>query len=195
MMNIEKGRFTPGEELVTEPAEELGLESIFKVFFARLVYFSFQLIDDKEHARDIVQDAFVQYWKTRDSVALNKTAIKNYLYATVRNASLNYLRHKKTVDKFNALQAGSEPEYPPVLNAIISAELMSEIHGAIESLPANCRAVSVLGYLEGKKNQEIADELSMSVNTVKKQKQKALQLLRLKLTPEMFLLILALFLY
>ena len=45
--------------------------------------------------------------------------------------------------------------------------------------------------MEGKKNLEIADELDMSVNTVKKQKQKALQLLRMKLEPEIFVLILA----
>jgi RNA polymerase sigma-70 factor (ECF subfamily) len=43
-----------------------------------------------------------------------------------------------------------------------------------------------MGYFDGKKNQEIADELDMSVNTVKKQKQRALELMRVKLSPEMF---------
>jgi RNA polymerase sigma-70 factor (ECF subfamily) len=43
-----------------------------------------------------------------------------------------------------------------------------------------------MGYFDGKKNQEIAEELDMSINTVKKQKQRALQLLRVKLTPELF---------
>ncbi len=68
---------------------------------------------------------------------------------------------------------------------------MSAVHTAVQSLPERYKLISVMGYIEGKKNLEIADELDMSVNTVKKQKQKALQLLRMKLEPEIFLLILA----
>ena len=49
-----------------------------------------------------------------------------------------------------------------------------------------------MGYMEGKKNHEIANELEMSVNTVKKQKQKALQLLRIKLEPDIYILLAAL---
>ena len=78
----------------------------------------------------------------------------------------------------------------PIIDAIITSEVIAEIHAAIRSLPENYRTISVKGFLEGKKNQEIADELGMSVNTVKKQKQKALQLLRLKLTPDLFALLL-----
>jgi RNA polymerase sigma-70 factor (ECF subfamily) len=49
-----------------------------------------------------------------------------------------------------------------------------------------------MGYLEGMKNHEIAKELGISVNTVKTQKQRALQLLRLKLKPEFFIFLLIL---
>ncbi|MFA7471995.1 MAG: sigma-70 family RNA polymerase sigma factor, partial [Spirosomataceae bacterium] len=66
------------------------------------------------------------------------------------------------------------------------------IKKTLSELPPKCRVVFTLSRMEGKKNQEIADLLGMSINTVKKQKQKALELLRLRLTPELlsFLLIL-----
>jgi RNA polymerase sigma-70 factor (family 1) len=189
-MNIAKGTFTSKKS--GGSIEQIDFGSLFKEFYDRLVYFSFLLLKDKDQARDIVQDAFIKYWNLQHTVVQDKIAIKNFLYRTVRNASLNSIRHEKVVEGYFQLQDNTEPEEPPVIEAIITAEVISAIHAAVQSLPENYKQVSVLGYMEGKKNQEIADELEMSVNTVKKQKQKALQLLRMKLEPEIFVLILAL---
>jgi RNA polymerase sigma-70 factor (family 1) len=189
-MSIVKSVFMPKDD--TAPMEQAGLDALFKEFYDRLVYFSFQLIKNKDQAQDIVQDAFVKYWYQKGSVAPDKTAIKNFLYTTVRNASLNTIRHSKVVENYISAQGGAEPEEQPVIDAIITAEVMAGVHSAIRSLPENYRLISVMGYLDGKKNHEIAEELAMSVNTVKKQKYRALELLRVKLTPEMFTLFLAL---
>jgi RNA polymerase sigma-70 factor (ECF subfamily) len=171
--------------------ELVCLNALFREFYDRLVYFSFQFVKNKHHAKDIVQDAFVKYWDARENVASDKIAIKNFLYSTVRNASLNSIRHEKVVESYAQLHNSVEPEQPAVIEAIIAAEVISALHSAVQSLPENHKQVSILSYMEGKKNQEIADELNMSINTVKKQKQRALQLLRLKLEPEIFIFIVA----
>ena len=171
-----------------EIAEGLAFDTLFNEYFDRLVYFSYQIVNDKEQARDIAQEAYIKYWHQRESIIPNKIAAKNFLYSTVRNASLNNIRHSKIVENFVSLHGATEPEHPPVIDKIITAEVVAHIHLALQSLPANYREVSMLSYFEGKKNHEIADELEMSVNTVKKQKQKALQLLRMKLSPELLLL-------
>jgi RNA polymerase sigma-70 factor (ECF subfamily) len=189
-MSIIKGIFTSRNQQ-EDAGGEAGFEALFKEFYDRLVYFSFQFVYDKDQARDIVQDAFIKYWNQREEVLDNKAAIKNFLYSTVRNASLNYIRHSKIVEGYIQLHNTIEPEEAPIIDAIITAEVVAEIHAAIQSLPESYRQVSILSYLEGKKNQEIADELEMSINTVKKQKQRALQLLRVKMVPEMYVLLLA----
>jgi RNA polymerase sigma-70 factor (family 1) len=187
-MSIVKGIFTSQ----SHSDETISFDALFSEFYNRLVYFSFQFVSDKDKAQDIVQDAFIKYWSQQQTVLPDKTAIKNFLYSTVRNASLNIIRHQKVVEGYVQLQGYAEPGEPSVMEAIIAAEVMAEVHAAVQSLPANYRLISEMGYLEGKKNREIADELDMSVNTVKKQKQRALQLLRMKLTPEMFIMLLAL---
>lgn len=174
-----------------EPADQLALESLFREFYDRLVYFSWQIVKDQAQAQDIAQDAFITYWQERATVLPNPSAIKNYLYTTVRNASLNVIRHGKVVDDYCQQQGTAEPEEGSIMDAIISAEVIAQIHTAIETLPESYRQVSVMSYLEGKKNQEIADELGLSINTVKKQKHRALELLRLRLSPELFGLLLA----
>ncbi|WP_158796892.1 RNA polymerase sigma-70 factor [Pedobacter sp. L105] len=190
-MSIVKGIFS-SKSSTEESQDQIGLDLLFKEFYDRLVYFSLQFVKDKYQAQDIVQDAFIKYWQLKDTVIPHKTAIKNFLYQTVRNASLNVIRHEKIVEGYIQLQGNIEPEEPCVIDAIIRTELMAEIHSAIQSLPESYRTISVMGYFDGKKNQEIADELNMSINTVKKQKQRALQLLRLKLTPETFMLLMVL---
>lgn len=167
----------------------VNLEIVFRELYDRLVYFSLQFIKDKDQAQDIVQDSFVKYWYQRDTVMADRVAVKSFLYTTVRNASLNAVRHAKVVENYIQQQGGTEPEDAPVIDALITSEVLAGIHSAIKSLPDNYRLISVMGYLDGKKNHEIANELAMSVNTVKKQKYKALQLLRTKLTPQILVLI------
>lgn len=169
------------------------LTIVFDTYYDRLVFFCFKLLNDKEQAKDITQEAFLKYWQRADEVAHNDTAIKNFLYSTVHHAALNVVRHGKVVDTYLQRRGKAEPFENSVMEAMISAEVIAEIHAAIETLPLPYRTISIMGYFEGKKNQEIADELGMSVNTVKKQKQKALELLRLKLRPELFTVFLLLF--
>jgi len=189
-MSIIKGIFKSKNDLCEMP-EQIDLDSLFKEFYDRLVYFSCQFVKDRHQAQDIVQDAFIKYWNQKDSIVPVKAAIKNYLYSTVRNASLNVVRHQKVVEGYLQQVGGVEPEEPPVIDAIIFAEVIAEVHAAVRSLPENYRMISFMGYFDDKRNQEIADELNMSINTVKKQKQRALQLLRVKLEPEIFVLIMA----
>jgi len=97
-MSIEKS-LSAIENGSGEPMEQVDLDALFKEFYDRLVYFSFQLIKNKDQAQDIAQDSFIKYWYQRETIMNNKIAIKNFLYATVRNASLNAIRHTKIVEK------------------------------------------------------------------------------------------------
>ncbi len=166
----------------SQDPDPLSLDTLFREYYDRLVFFSFQMVHDKCQAQDIAQEAFIRYWKERETVARHPVAVKNYLYASVRNASLNVVRHGKVVAGFRTQYAFEEAEEETVVEAIITAEVLAEIHQAIESLPETYRKICTLSYLEGKNNRKIADELGISINTIKKQKQKVLQLLRLKLT-------------
>lgn len=75
---------------------------------------------------------------------------------------------------------------------VVRAEVYQEIMEAIQELPTECGRVFKLAYVDGFSNEEIATQLSISVNTVKVQKNKAKILLREKLKglyPVMLLLL------
>ena len=75
------------------------------------------------------------------------------------------------------------------MRSVIEEETRRLIFTAIDSLPEHCRKVCLLN-LEGMDNQEIADELQVSLNTVKFHKKNAYKLLRDKLKDQFYLLFL-----
>ena len=60
----------------------------------------------------------------------------------------------------------------------IEVEILFEVFSKIDELPKECNKIFKLSYIENLSNQEIADKLGISVNTVKSQKSRAKQLLR-----------------
>lgn len=177
------------QQSFTNASEEEQVRALFDAYFDRLTYFAFRLLKDHDRASDMAQEAFFKYWQMRGQVENHPGAIKNFLYTTVKNSCLNTIRHEKVVTDY-ALKAGEESQTEgTVMDSIITAEVLHSLDTAIRLLPDSYREISTLAYLEGKKNQEIADFLGMSVNTVKKRKQKALELLRLRLAPELLALL------
>jgi RNA polymerase sigma-70 factor (ECF subfamily) len=174
------------------PIEESSLKQLFEEYYSRLVYFSAQIVACRETAEDIAQEAFITYWNQKSVVAPHPMAIKNFLYSTVKHASLNVARHQRVKANYAAGLSDLTASEESLDNAIIHAEVLAQLHSALSTLPANCQRISRMCYLEGMKNHEVASELGISVNTVKTQKQRALQLLRLKLNPDLYALLLIL---
>ena len=156
----------------------MSFENLFRSCYAGLCYYVFRINDNKEEAEDIVQDAFFKLWNRWDDFN-DQGSAKNFLYTTVRNASLNVVRHGSVKKKFFDQQHKDTADEPNILQEIIRAEVIGEIYRAIEQLPAGCRTIFTMGYIDGLKNAEIAGQLGISINTVKTQKARALQLLRL----------------
>ncbi|WP_379084028.1 sigma factor-like helix-turn-helix DNA-binding protein [Pedobacter sp. UC225_65] len=81
------------------------------------------------------------------------------------------------------------------LNAMIRSEVIAELHKVITTLPKNCQTIFRMGYLEGLKNPQIALELGISINTVKTQKKRGLQLLKMRVNPDFLVLVTTVFLF
>lgn len=134
-----------------------------------------------------MQESFVNLWERRkDFVAL--LPVRVFLYQTARNKCMDLLKHEQVIHKHEAslVQEFSEDFLD---EKMIEEEMLGEIYRAIDELPSECGRVFRLG-LEGLSNQEIADTLSISVNTVKTQKQRAMTVLKKRFSTGMLLVLL-----
>lgn len=174
---------------MSKHTHHIRFEELFKHNYARLCLFALQFLKDDEAARDAVQETFVSLWSKKETLNVEQTAITSFLYSSVRNTCLNKLRRQKLEDVFLNDQDANPIQEEVGLNAMIRSEVVAELYQVITTLPKNCQQIFRMGYLEGLKNPEIAAELGISLNTVKTQKKRGLQLLRTRLNPEFFLLV------
>lgn len=158
-------------------------ESLFKEHHRTLCELAYNIVNDKDAAKDIVQDVFFKLWKNRNEVEF-KDQIKHYLFRATSHTALNYLRFNKKIFRIadttlleNSLVAS------PGTESIGYKELELRVRHAIEKLPARCKAIYVLSRHEGLKYQEIAETLNLSLKTVENQMGLALQRLRDELKP------------
>lgn len=157
--------------------DEQGLAFFFKIHYRPLCYFVTKLIQDGVEAEDIVSLAFVRLWERRESFE-SPQRIKAFLYIACRNASLNYLKQlKRKSDLQEEYQKHLEVVDSTVLNHVVESEFLHSLHQEVALLPLQCRRVFTMLYFEGKKTDEIADSMGISVKTVRNYKARAIDIL------------------
>lgn len=166
-------------------------EQLFREHYEPLCHFAKSFVKDHDSAQEIVQDVFINLWQTKETITSDKP-VKSYLYTSVKNRCLNYIRDNK---KFRSQFLDVELELEiPVDDADIFSELetQNKIDAALNKLPEKCRHVFELSRFEELKYKEIAERLSISQKTVEIHMSKALKILRVELNDLLIILILIL---
>jgi RNA polymerase sigma-70 factor (ECF subfamily) len=136
------------------------------------------MVGDVDVAQDLVQDVFCKFWEKQPQLEI-KISLKAYLYKSVFNHSLNYLKKVKRTDEREALfYSSAYTEQNNVESQLDLKETNLLVQRAIDSLPSACRAVFVLSRFEQMSHKEIAVQLDISTKTVENQIGKALKHLR-----------------
>lgn len=156
--------------------DKVAYEQLFKTHYNSLCRFAFSFIKDKDDAEDIVQELFVKLWSNSSKLEIN-TSIKAYLFRSVRNTCMNYLKHEKVKNLY--FQNGSSTQVSEeYTDHLANEELSHLIHASIEELPEKRKEIFLLSRSEGLKYAEIAKQLSISIKTVETQMGLALKFLR-----------------
>ncbi len=166
-----------------------AFEMIFRTYYQPLCSYAYTFLQDKEEAEEIVQSTFLSVWEKRQTLSIH-TGVKPYLYAMVRNACLNVIKHEKIKQKHAVEEIALAPQsYDSVTQAVATSELEVRIKEAMEKLPEQCRLVFKLSRFEELKYGEIATHLNISVKTVENHMGKALKIMRDELKDYLPLLI------
>jgi RNA polymerase sigma-70 factor (family 1) len=148
--------------------DETAFTQLYLHFGKRLIHFAVSLVRSKEIAEELVEDVFVKLWANRHRIR----EIENltvYLYVSVKNKALNALSHKAhelVVAPFDYLDTTIDEFSPDPYDLMITAEMMTRMRRAIESLPPRCKIIFKLIRENGLKYKEVAEILNISVNTI-----------------------------
>jgi RNA polymerase sigma-70 factor (ECF subfamily) len=161
---------------------EEGLRFFFQQYYTQLCYFANTLLNDECLAQEVASDAFTKLWQSRQSLAI-EGSIKAWLYSAVRNVCIDHLRKVKRLRVSQSGLQSADTIEQSVLHTIIQTETDDQIVRTIGKLPPQCRRIFRMFYLHGKSYTEIAQELNLSPQTVRNQKQRAAKLLRKMIFP------------
>lgn len=156
--------------------DQRNFEAVFKAYFAGLTYFAQKFVYDIDTSKEIVHDVFVKLWEKRNELDLSKS-LKSYLFTSVHNRCLNYIRDNKKFDKSD-FSENVFNNYAENNDFLIEAEVKAKINSVMQKLPEKCRQIFEMNRFEGKKYHEIAQELDISIKTVEAQMSKALRIFR-----------------
>ncbi len=161
--------------------DETEFDEIFRAYYAQLLIYALQLINDEEECHDIVNSAYEYVWAHFADV--ERSTAKAFLYAAVKSKCIDYLRHRDTHNLYvefclkQAEEEGPEEEeaaWDTDYRIVCVRELMRTMHPTTRYVLEAC-------YLDRKKYKEVAGELGISMSMVKKHLSKALRLIRERL--------------
>lgn len=168
--------------------KSIVFDSIFRRTYSRLYFYALSLLSDESDADDVVEEVFAGLWRRMDELDLEDN-IEGFLYRAVYTRSVNVLKRRNVdagrlaaIEDINNMRM----EYYSGMNddplhSMENAELRRKIEDTINMLPEKCRQVFRMSYLNGMHNNDIAEELQLSVRTVEAHMYRALRFLRERL--------------
>lgn len=153
-----------------------AISALFNQYYRVLCVYAFKFLDDLFVAEDIVQDIIVHFWEARKYDDI-EGSLKGYLFASVRNRSINYLSSKKVVNTEYLKNLEKQFFFEQFTDDELD-EQKAKLYREIAKLPPQGQRVLRLIVFEGKKYKEVSESLGISVNTVKTHFSNSLRALR-----------------
>lgn len=156
--------------------ETKEFDSLFKAYYTPLLMFALQYLNDADEADDVVSAAFEDLW--RNFASIEALTAKSYLYVSVKNLCIDTLRrkrcHKRYVEFVQLMGnqvGGVNFDFDNSYKDKVIERLFSMLKPPTSDILRAC-------YIEEKKYKQVAEEMSISVSTVKKHIIKALKIIR-----------------
>lgn len=152
-------------------------DSFYVTWYSRAKNFAREYTRDEFEAENIVQDVFLKLYQRKEALDSEYSPV-SYLFVSIKNGCLNYLRHKMVKEiAFSELdeeeRLDGKVRYAALRQMSVTfgeeREVERLVTEAINSLPAKCREIFCMSRFNGIKQKEIATILGISVNTVESQ--------------------------
>lgn len=161
-------------------ADRQAFAVFYKKMFPGLFHLSYQMLNNKAEAEDIVADTFIKFWNARHQFSsIPETAA--WLRRTARNATLDMLKHRSVKSRNETEIAAQHYPQAEFTAADIYAELLQEIYIQIEQLPPRGKEIFKLRYVAGFSNEEIAQKLGINNQSVRDHLARSLKTLRMEI--------------
>lgn len=190
-LHLEKENMTSLLEKL-QKGDRKTFSKLYLLYHKALYLFALRYLNNEMLAEDVIQNVFVKLWESKADLSIN-VSIKNYLYTMTRNLVLNEIRNNNTAMSHYYQLAQTLSELNDGAGDHDEQERIIKLYEAIGFLPTQKRKICLLkikGYLS---NQDIAERMGISINTVKSHYSESLKILKLYLKEALLILLFVLY--
>lgn len=164
-----------------------AFDILYSRYWKQVFNQAYKRVGDETYAQDIAQDVFFQLWtRGKQSVIENLPA---YLFVSVRNGVFRHFEKESKYASLSDVAFEIETLHERPDSKVLYTEFLKSFGELVDSLPAQQRTIFRMRYEEGLSTQQIAEELDLSVKTVRNHLGRALATLRESLLIVQLLLI------
>lgn len=145
-------------------------EELFKKNYSKLYYVALDWVENEESAKDLVNDLFAELWKQYER--LQDENVEGYLFQSLRNRCINYLKHQRVEQEYRERML-AEKQLVIDENPEIHEARLKVIEQTLEQMNPQTRRVFEQCFFEGKRYQEVANLMEVSVSTIHKRMTQA----------------------
>jgi RNA polymerase sigma-70 factor (ECF subfamily) len=162
-----------------QDSDELVMRKLHDRQWKRMLHFCYNLVNDEVEAQDIVQEAYLSLWKVRARWS-GIGNLDNYLFITCRNNALAFLKRKMELNRLaeDVVAHLKYQEQHSALDHIYAKETQHHLQQQIQTFPPKMKQVFLLSREDELTQKEISTKLNISENTVKKQINNVLKVLK-----------------
>ena len=166
-----------------------ALEAIYDRYWFPLYRRAYNLINDEEGAKDVVQELMIALWDNIKAREIDD--LKAYLFQALKYQAFMLLRKRYTRQQhLDRMRELLETVDLTTEQTVDLREAETLVQKAVKTLPERCREVFELSRYQHLSDQQIAEKMQISIKTVENQKTKALKLMKKVLKDFMVILLL-----
>lgn len=158
-------------------ADEQALKWFFDRYHRRIYQFALQFLKDKALSEEVVQDTFLSLWLHREKLR-PKESIAPYLFTIARRNVIDLYRKKLVTEKSTEAVRQLEQTQNNTEDRLLQQDIEKILMGAMSQLTHQQKTAFRLSRIDGLSYEEIAEEMSISKNTVKQHLVGALKTMR-----------------
>lgn len=167
--------------------EKAALAALYDQLSGPLYSLACRMLTDAAEAQDLIQDIFLQAWRTAGSYEPNRGSVFSWLATLVRNRAIDRIRMRQ---RRSELLADAAPDLQPSSLAgndeaglnVSQREQADTVRAALSGLPTDQQRAIELAFFSGLTQQEIAARLNEPLGTVKARIRRGLLKLKERLS-------------
>ncbi|HJZ61195.1 MAG TPA: sigma-70 family RNA polymerase sigma factor [Miltoncostaeaceae bacterium] len=176
----ELARLADEDLLVLADRDQAAFEALYDRHVRVAYSLAIRLLGDRQAAEDLVQEAFLAVWRGSTKYSQARGSVRTWLLSIVHHRAIDRLRQSSAMDRRQGAleeEARAQRAQDTADTAIGRVEAQA-VRSALAGVPSDQLEVIRLAYYGGLTQQEIAEQLSLPLGTVKSRMRLGLERMR-----------------